>query len=549
MQKDSTLELNISTMNKIGFQNFRRFQTFEPLEYKGITFLVGRNNAGKSTLVKALLLVDSYFKSGSIDKLSFGNSVLEDANIVTYGRAKNTKASENFIQFTQQVEDYEIRLTVSGEDDKSFAEVHALTVIDLRSKLQFDFNIENKSLTVTKEREEQINEETQSLISDLENQVTETKNQLAQPNLKKTSREYIELVSKLDVLENKLADILRANKPQAAEGDSILYSISQDFSELTLTKIVDEFISDSIKEYESEFIKVQNGDPASEKFKDLRAFKETDPYFPELSFGHFITLMGDFSIAYMGASPTKQSALFSIRATNNALAQAIHEYEQLNIKDGDEEHRFILKWMREFEVGDSFTITIRAGEAYEMKIHSNDVSIHLADKGMGSIQAMLLIMRVACIIKRIKIADEKSTVIRKIDGKEVRRDSSQYRLIDRTTVIIEEPELNLHPALQSKLADLFLDVHLRFKTDFLIETHSEYILRRSQVIVAENEYEVAPNENPFYVYYFPKDPNQQPYRLEYDTTGRFKQNFGDGFFDEATNSTMKLLKLQRTKEI
>jgi AAA15 family ATPase/GTPase len=182
-----------------------------------------------------------------------------------------------------------------------------------------------------------------------------------------------------------------------------------------------------------------------------------------------------------------------------------------------------------------------------MKILSNNVKIHLADKGMGSIQAMLLIMRIACVIKKIKLAEKNSTVTRMVDGKEVKQDSSNYRLIDKTTVIIEEPELNLHPALQSKLADLFLDVHQRFNIDFLIETHSEYILRRSQVLVAENEFEVAPNENPFCVHYFPKDPSQQPYRLEYEANGRFNRNFGDGFFDEATNSTMALIKLQRSK--
>ncbi len=139
-------------------------------------------------------------------------------------------------------------------------------------------------------------------------------------------------------------------------------------------------------------------------------------------------------------------------------------------------------------------------------------------------------------------------VTRMMEGKEVKQDSSKYRLIDKTTVIIEEPELNLHPALQSKLADLFLDVHQRFNIDFLIETHSEYILRRSQVIVAENEFEVAPNENPFCVHYFPKDIQHFPYRLDYQEDGSFNKNFGDGFFDEASSSTLELLKLKRQKK-
>ncbi len=50
--------------------------------------------------------------------------------------------------------------------------------------------------------------------------------------------------------------------------------------------------------------------------------------------------------------------------------------------------------------------------AYEMKVNSYKTDIHLADEGMGSIQAMLLIMRIACVIKRIKLAEENSTITR-----------------------------------------------------------------------------------------------------------------------------------------
>ena len=40
-------------MNSIGFKNFRRFQNFPEIDLGDITILVGGNNAGKSTLVKA----------------------------------------------------------------------------------------------------------------------------------------------------------------------------------------------------------------------------------------------------------------------------------------------------------------------------------------------------------------------------------------------------------------------------------------------------------------------------------------------------------------
>ena len=84
--------------------------------------------------------------------------------------------------------------------------------------------------------------------------------------------------------------------------------------------------------------------------------------------------------------------------------------------------------------------------------------------------------------------------------------------------------------------------------NFIIETHSEYILRRSQVLVAENEFEVAPNENPFCVHYFPKEYDQMPYQLKYQPDGTFDKNFGEGFFDAAASSTLELLRLKRVKK-
>ena len=39
--------------NKIGFSNFRKFADFPEINLGDITILVGGNNSGKSTLVKA----------------------------------------------------------------------------------------------------------------------------------------------------------------------------------------------------------------------------------------------------------------------------------------------------------------------------------------------------------------------------------------------------------------------------------------------------------------------------------------------------------------
>ena len=44
-------------MRQIGFKNFRRFANHLTIDFGNINLLVGGNNSGKSTVVKALLLI------------------------------------------------------------------------------------------------------------------------------------------------------------------------------------------------------------------------------------------------------------------------------------------------------------------------------------------------------------------------------------------------------------------------------------------------------------------------------------------------------------
>jgi predicted ATP-dependent endonuclease of OLD family len=455
-------------MNSIAFKNFRRFRDLTSILYGGITFLVGRNNSGKSTLVKALLLLDNYFKSGNIYSFSFSNMVLEDANIVTYGRALNRKANkakENFIWFEQGIENYLIELTISGEDEKTFGNVQTLIITDTHEGIEYNFNIANKHITINKSYKHELAMVIRSVSAEIKKQLADIEKQLANTDLKKTSKEYIELNAKKESLNNQLKNA-KFDPDEVAENT---FSVAEDFNcKNSLAEIVTDLLDHSTVQYQQDFAATQKEKQPSEKFIDLQAFNDIGFSNIEESFQYFMRIMQGFSITYLGANTIKQSALFSIRDKDNALAQAIHEYMQLGINQGDKEHRFVLKWMKdEFKVGEDFSISMVAGEAYQMKIHSNDEEMHLADLGMGSIQIMLLLLRIACCI-------------RKIENEENDSNDDRYRVTNRTTLIIEEPELNLHPALQSKLADLFHNVHINFKIDFLVETHSEYLIRKME---------------------------------------------------------------------
>ncbi|MCY4435728.1 MAG: DUF3696 domain-containing protein [Chloroflexi bacterium] len=56
-----------------------------------------------------------------------------------------------------------------------------------------------------------------------------------------------------------------------------------------------------------------------------------------------------------------------------------------------------------------------------------------------------------------------------------------------STVILEQPDIHLHPSTQAELADVFIDAWNERRTQILFESHSEHLLRRLQRRIAEGE--------------------------------------------------------------
>ena len=229
------------------------------------------------------------------------------------------------------------------------------------------------------------------------------------------------------------------------------------------------------------------------------------------------------SIEYIYAHAATQKILFTVDDKNDYLAHTIHLFNSENISKSDSEYKMLQKWLEEFGIGNDIQIRSISGEAYTAQVIRHDKArgnseVQFADLGMGSIQLIILLLRVVTIVHKYKERKFKPTII------------------------IEEPEQNLHPAFQSKLADFFTEVYKRFRSKFIIETHSEYLIRKTQVLTFQEKYpsqEVLENESSYCVYYFPKD--SKPYKMEYRIDGKFKNSFGKGFFDEASNLSFELL--------
>lgn len=242
-------------------------------------------------------------------------------------------------------------------------------------------------------------------------------------------------------------------------------------------------------------------------------------------------------------------------------------YRYINNDAGiDRAKGFIDKWITEFGIGDSFEIkpiTLNeeiVGVSYYLV--ENGKLFPIGDCGRGINQLLFIILRVISLGRG-------------------------------SLIMLEEPESNMHPALQSKIADMLFDSHKRFNTKFIVETHSEYLIRRLQYLVAHsssirlllpsnnsmdfnensivklqkllNTKESKPyrlkklaekqliSENDISISYL-YNPRQVPQGkkqvepLKINTDGSLDGEFGTGFFDEATNWKFELMRLKNIQK-
>ncbi len=121
---------------------------------------------------------------------------------------------------------------------------------------------------------------------------------------------------------------------------------------------------------------------------------------------------------------------------------------------------------------------------------------------------------------------------------------------DKKLLIVEQPELHLHPAAQALLADLFANHAVQKRGNLIIETHSEHMIRKLQVLIADPECELCNDQ--VNIYYVDKncDGVSTVKKMNITETGQFEEDWPDGFFDKSYELSMELLKAnsKRRKE-
>jgi predicted ATPase len=109
---------------------------------------------------------------------------------------------------------------------------------------------------------------------------------------------------------------------------------------------------------------------------------------------------------------------------------------------------------------------------------------------------------------------------------------------NKETLLIEQPEVHLHPSLQSKFIETLLSLGKRNK--YFIETHSEHIIRKLQVLIKNKEYDLSPKD--VTIHYFKGGADKfEITNHTINENGKLTPKFPSGFFDNSYNLIKELL--------
>ena len=206
---------------------------------------------------------------------------------------------------------------------------------------------------------------------------------------------------------------------------------------------------------------------------------------------------------------------------------------------------FLNDWIRRYGIGDHISIDDfhNEGLGITLKLYKDENDQEgslLADSGYGITQLFAILLNIEVAImerKVIKVLPDNYLGSLPSDKDVVRSYSSP-------TIAIEEPEIHLHPNYQSMLADMLVEAYQKYTIHFVVETHSEYLIRKLQLLVSGHVKGINADRSMVSIYYINSEEDrskQKVKRIGICRDGYLDDTFGEGFYDEATSLSRQLL--------
>lgn len=518
----------------LGLEHFRSFGPLTNFPLAPLTIITGPNSSGKSSIFKALLLLQKSADKEGLRKLPFGG---ESHGLGSFSSSVTEGSESDTVEFTVA---FDLSNGAKLKDGISLLPEDERTIW---AKLSFSAD-DLETLTLGSGRDNQHNI--------LELIRTKERGDLldSDPNEGLTwAPDYWVYAGCL----NGKWIAQRLENPEATTGDIPVLHWASDIAvhardQSRLPHLIDslEYRDLSQKNYESVWLKdrsIERDDPRfqlSEAQKSQKQFVRQVPLpFLRYIVDLLLQVLSEGSLQHLGVERARPQRIYTRDSTSKGFFESLRvlkkEYDACPYVPADistisdssvfvwmfstqglsEAIPDLVRWIERLGLGTGIEIDEAVHGAYRVAVRDGNTIRDLADLGFGTAQLMPILLQLV--------------------AQQVRdRNWSQ-----NSTLMIEEPEVSLHPNLQSKLADLFVD-YADENRSLLIETHSEYLIRRLQYLVAQGECD--PGD--VFIYYLGPDPNAEDYvrTITLNEAGQLSQDFGPGFFDEATNIMVDLYK-------
>ena len=181
----------------------------------------------------------------------------------------------------------------------------------------------------------------------------------------------------------------------------------------------------------------------------------------------------------------------------------------------------VREWLKNFEISLDFDLEELSGKTggstntYKIMLRdpNTKTDVNLVDVGFGASQILPII----------------------VEG---------FNAPKNALLMIEEPEIHLHPRAQGTMGDLLVDIAKFNEKKLIVETHCDLLIRR----VCKNILQGNIDHTDVIIYYFePTKSGTEVKTITINKNGQF-ENFPDGFFEESFEEAMEMAELMSPEE-
>ncbi len=171
----------------------------------------------------------------------------------------------------------------------------------------------------------------------------------------------------------------------------------------------------------------------------------------------------------------------------------------------------VSNWLNQCDISSDVEVVPLTDRHYEIRLSNSGTgeSENLADVGFGCSQILPILI-------------------------------AGFNLKKRQILIVEQPEIHLHPKAQAKLGSFFCDLSKRNIQTF-IETHSEHLLLRIQSHIASGDLDPE-DVKVYYVFANKETDRKEVEEIKLNKNGTFLTEWPEGFFPERLVEVKKIAK-------